>query len=328
LIPFVAPGSGSKLRREGDLLVSEADERFPVVAAIPRFVASEGYASSFGLQWTLHRETQLDSRTGKPISRERLERCLGQPLSSLRGVDVLEAGCGAGRFTELLVAAGAGVHAVDLSHAVEANRANVGDHANYVVAQADILELPFPSGSFDVTLCLGVLQHLPNPEQGIEALWTRVKPGGLLVIDHYRGGLRPTIGRWTRLSTLYRLFLRRLPPQRAKRITDAMVDLFFPLHWTFRRSRLAQIALNRFTGCPLYYDLLPDLSEDQHREWSRLDAFDTLTDRYKHLRTAAQIRTTLTALGGSEVWAVEAGNGVEARARKPRSSNDGGVATT
>jgi len=317
LIPYVSPRDGSKLCQEGDVLVSETSHRFPVVGGIPRFVESEAYSASFGLQWTVHSETQLDSRTVTAISRDRLESCLGAPLSSLRGANVLEAGCGAGRFTELLVAAGADVHAIDMSVAVDANRLNLGAHSNYAVAQADILGLPFPPDSFDVVLCLGVLQHLPSPERGIESLWTRVRPGGLLVIDHYRWDLRQMAGKLTRLATLYRLILKRLPPQRAKRITDAMVDFFFPLHWALRRVPLAQIALNRVSATPFYYDLYPELSEKQHREWSRLDAFDVLTDYYKHLRTVGQIRRFLTGLGAHEVWAAKGWNGVQARARKP-----------
>jgi len=313
----VSPDDGSKLQRDGDVLLSESGQRFPVVGEIPRFVESEAYAASFGLQWTVHSETQLDSRTNTAISRERLERCLGSPLSSLRGKDVLEAGCGAGRFTELLVAAGAEMHAIDLSVAVDANRQNVGEQSNYTVAQADILKPPFPPDAFDVVFCVGVLQHLPSPERGIASLWTRVKPGGLLVIDHYRWDLRQLVGRLTRLTTVYRMILTKIPPQRAKRITDAMVDRFFPLHWAFRRVRLAQIALNRVSPAPFYFDTYPELSQAQHLEWSRLDAFDLLTDHYKHRRTVAQIRATLTGLGGQEVVAVAAGNGVEARARKP-----------
>ena len=51
------------------------------------------------------------------------------------GGSLLEAGCGAGRFTELMVDAGAFVHAFDLSSAVEANRHNIGDQPNYRVDQ-------------------------------------------------------------------------------------------------------------------------------------------------------------------------------------------------
>jgi 2-polyprenyl-3-methyl-5-hydroxy-6-metoxy-1,4-benzoquinol methylase len=318
LIPFVSPGDGSKLRREDDVLISESNERFPIIGDIPRFVLSESYAAAFGLQWKLHARTQLDSRTGHPISRERLQTCLGAPVGSLRGLDVLEAGCGAGRFTELTVAAGAQVHAVDLSQAVEVNRANVGSHDNYAVAQADMRALPFPPASFDVVLCLGVLQHLPSPEQGIRDLWAMVKPGGRLVIDHYRLDLRQGIGLLTRLATFYRLVLRELPPGVAKRITDRATDAFFPLHWRFRDSRIAQVVLNRVTPCPFFYSDLPELSRDEHHEWSRLDAFDALTDRYKHLRTVGQIRRFLTSLDSEEVWAAKGWNGIQARARKRR----------
>jgi 2-polyprenyl-3-methyl-5-hydroxy-6-metoxy-1,4-benzoquinol methylase len=324
LIPFVSPGSSCELQRDGDFLVSDAGERFPIVNDIPRFVQSESYAAAFGLQWKLHARTQLDSHTGRPISRDRLASCLGEPVESLRGLEVLEAGCGAGRFTELLVGAGAQVHAVDLSQAVEVNRTNVGSQQNYVVAQADMRVLPFPPASFDLVLCLGVLQHLPSPEQGIKDLWAMVKPGGHLVIDHYRMDPRQALGKLTRLSTVYRLILRELSPARAKRITDRATDAFFPLHWTFRDSHVAQVVLNRVTPCPFYYAIFPEMTRDEHLEWSKLDTYDMLTDRYKHQRTVGQIRRFLTGLGAQEVWAVKGANGVQARARKPLSSSPAG----
>jgi 2-polyprenyl-3-methyl-5-hydroxy-6-metoxy-1,4-benzoquinol methylase len=93
------------------------------VNSIPRF-AEAGYVQSFGLQWNEYRNTQLDSFNGTSISKNRLERLLGGPLNILKGKEILEAGCGAGLFTEVMLAAGANVFAVDLSQAVEANYAN------------------------------------------------------------------------------------------------------------------------------------------------------------------------------------------------------------
>src|SRR5688500_14453813 len=77
--------------------------RWLVRNGIPRFVAGNSYATSFGVQWNRYPRTELDSFTGKSYSRDRLERCLGAPLESLRGKVVLECGSGAGRFTELLI---------------------------------------------------------------------------------------------------------------------------------------------------------------------------------------------------------------------------------
>jgi SAM-dependent methyltransferase len=315
MIDFVSPHSGARLQPDaaGDALVSEAGERVPIVRGIPRFVSSDGYAQAFGLQWNRHARTQLDSHTGARLSQLRLERCAGMPLARFAGRRVLEAGCGAGRFTELLVRAGALVHAIDLSAAVEANRRNVGAQANYVVAQADIRALPFPPEAFDVVLCLGVLQHTPSPEASIAALWRMVAPGGLLVIDHYAW----TLSRLTKLGPLYRMILKRLPAARAQRISDALVDAFFPLHWAVRRVPPLQMLLSRVSPCLAYCHTVPALTREQHEDWCRLDTFDELTDHYKRLRTVAQIRRALEALGAGAIAAARRGNVVEARCRKP-----------
>src|SRR5678815_5358153 len=99
----------------------------PIINNIPRFVCSENYASAFGRQWNKFRKTQLDSHTGTTISKDRLQRCLGGSLDVIKGKSVLEVGCGAGRFTEIMLKTGARVFACDLSSAVEANYENCHD---------------------------------------------------------------------------------------------------------------------------------------------------------------------------------------------------------
>ena len=312
MVGFVDPRTGKQLRRDGDSLTNDEGARYPIVDGVPRFVTPDNYAAAFGLEWTIHSRTQLDSHTKSNISAQRLERCLGQPLSSLAGKRVLEAGCGAGRFTELMVGAGAFVHSIDLSVAVEANRKNIGERPNYVVAQADLRTPPFPENTFDVVVCLGVLQHTPSPEESVRALWRMVAPGGLLVIDHYTW----TLSHVTKLAPVYRRALLRLKPERAKQVTDAMTRAFFPLHWRVRKLRPAQMLLSRVSPCLVYFDAFPELSYEQHFEFTRLDTFDHLTDYYKHLRTRGQIERLLRDLGAEEVTASYGGNGVEARARK------------
>ncbi len=119
--------------RHPDNLLSQTEETmrcdagctYPIIDGVPRFAAIDNYASAFGEQWKRYRKTQLDSYTGLPISESRLQRCLGDELwSELAGKQILEAGCGAGRFTEVLLDREANVTSIDLSDAVSANSEN------------------------------------------------------------------------------------------------------------------------------------------------------------------------------------------------------------
>ncbi len=320
MVPFVDPVTAQPLARRDDDLVAEAGARYPIERGVPRFVPTEAYAAGFGHEWSLHAKTQLDSHTGRPYSRERLERCLGAPVASTSGKKVLEAGAGAGRFTELLVAAGALVHVIDLSTAVEVNRSNIGPAPNFRIAQADLTAPPFPPASFDLVLCLGVLQHTPYPEVGMAALWRMVAPGGMLVLDHYTW----SAARATKLDALLRPIINRLPPERAKRLTDGIVTCLFPLHWalrdvTVRGVQLPQMLLGRISPLHFYYRRYPEMSREEHLDLSRLDTFDHLADRYKRLRTGGQIEAALGALGATEIAVWKGGNGIEARCRRPPS---------
>ena len=70
---------------------------------IPRFVPSESFASSFGLQWNAFRKVQLDSYTNTNMSEDRVKTAIPMPLESIKGLRILEVGSGAWRFTEILL---------------------------------------------------------------------------------------------------------------------------------------------------------------------------------------------------------------------------------
>jgi len=110
LVSGVQRGDGSV--REGKLVCRVCGIHYPVIDGIPRFVFAETYADSFGYQWSIHRKTQLDSYTGLPISRNRLFTVSGWS-EHLEGERILEAGSGAGRFTEVLLQTGADVFSFD-----------------------------------------------------------------------------------------------------------------------------------------------------------------------------------------------------------------------
>jgi 2-polyprenyl-3-methyl-5-hydroxy-6-metoxy-1,4-benzoquinol methylase len=288
--------------------------QFPVVRSIPRFVGASSYADHFGAQWNHYRLTQLDSHTGVPITENRMHRCIGEDLwNDLSGKSVLECGCGAGRFTEVLLKQGATVTSIDLSAAVDANAINCPVNPQHRIAQADILNLPFTAQAFDVVFCLGVVQHTPNPEQTIKHLYEKVIPGGTLVIDHYQWDW----AWYTRTAPLVRILLKRLPPARSLAITSSMVKTLLPLFKWAADKPLIWSLFSRLFPLWTYYRIIPELPENAQREWAMLDTHDALTDYYKHFRTPDQIRQHLEQLGGKDIWINSDGYIVEARCRRP-----------
>jgi SAM-dependent methyltransferase len=312
MIPFVSPKTGQPLKPHEGNLLSDSGEKYSIVKSIPRFVPADNYASAFGLQWKTFSKTQHDKYDQSSLSKDRLERCLGFPLRELKGKTLLEVGSGSGRFTELLVDAGALVHSVDLSVAVEANKENIGDKENFIIAQASVYELPFPKGSFDFVLCIGVIQHTPSPEKTIKALWEMVAPGGKIIIDHYRWRL----SYYFNTKPLWRNYMKRLPPEKSMAKIKKYVSFFFPLHWKYRNNKIASWLLHRISPLIEYIKVFPERDYQWHYELSLLDTYDSLTDYYKHLRTEKSIFNTLKKLGATNIEVWRGGNGVEARAIK------------
>ena len=119
---------------------------------------------------------------------------------------VLEVGCGSGEFSERLVAAGIDVVALDQSERmVELTRAR-GVEAHL----ADVQQLPFSDGAFDVSVANFMLYHVPDLERGLAELARVLRPGGRLVAA--TNGIRQLAEVWElvgrNLSDRRRLFMR------------------------------------------------------------------------------------------------------------------------
>ena len=314
------PESNEELNREKDSFLSKSKKRYEIINDIPRFVDDSNYTDAFGVQWNHFRKTQLDSYSKFSLSERRLKRCLGDNLfSSLKGEFVLEAGCGAGRFTEVLLNNDANVASIDMSNAVEANQENFPQNEHHLIAQADICKLPFMKEQFDIVICLGVVQHTKSPEQTLKALYEQVKPGGWLIVDHY-------VFSWSYatqiIKILFRSILKRIDPKRAFIITGYLVKVFLPLHRLGRRSRVWQAIMGRLTPVVSYYNDFPELSDELQKEWALLDTHDNLTDYYKHLTTKRKFEYSMKELGMDNVECWSAGIGVEGRGKKQINSTN------
>ena len=209
ILKCLACGAVAVQKRERGWSCDACAAEYPIVGGVARFVSSEHYVGSFGFQWNTFAKSQLDSANGTTRSRDAFEEKTGWTVASLRGQRVLDAGCGMGRFAEVCADAGADVHAIDLSRAVEAAARNLGGRPNVAFYQADIMNLPFPDGTFDAIYSIGVLHHTPDTRRAFLSLTRLLKPGGRIAIWVYSTKLRLMFG-----GELLRLVTPRLP-QRA-----------------------------------------------------------------------------------------------------------------
>lgn len=239
---YIDPKSGDKLvekinSNNQSYLSSNSGVSYPIIKGIPRILRDfNNYSSAFGEQWIKWRKTQLDSYTNTTISSDRLYRCVGDDIlnrfkNSKDPLHVLEVGCGAGRFTEILLKfPSIRLTSIDLSSAVEANAQNFPQNSNHRIIQTDLLELPFELMKFDIVICLGVIQHTPKPENSIKKLYEQVKPGGDLVIDHYTFD----ISRITKITAnILRPIIKRVSGKNRFYIIETLVNIFFPKHRPF-----------------------------------------------------------------------------------------------
>ena len=300
---YVNPVTGLPLWAEGDLLVDGHGGRFPVIAGIPHFSDIENYTNSFGRQWNEFRATQIDREgiAAEP-SKTRFEAETGWRTEDLAGLDILEVGSGAGRFSRVLLeTTTANLYSVDYSSAVKANWHNnrkIGG-CRFHLSQASIYELPFPDNRFDKVFCLGVLQHTPDFEASVRALVSKAKPGCEIVVDFY-----PIRGFWTKLHAKYLLrpITRRMSYERLLKLIDRYADRLIAASYFLQRNRLS--ALRRFLPVVDIFGTLPQgLNHQQLREWVILDTFDMFSPAYDNPQRVLKVAQMFERAGASVSFA-------------------------
>ncbi|MBM4300093.1 MAG: methyltransferase domain-containing protein [Deltaproteobacteria bacterium] len=271
-------------------------QQYPIIRYVPRFVPAENYADNFGFQWNKFRQTQLDSHSKLPLSRERFFVSSALTPEDLTGKTVLDVGCGAGRFAEVALQCGAKLVALDYSSAVDACWLNLGPHPGLNVVQGDIYQLPFKPGSFEVTYCLGVLQHTTDVKMAFMALPAQLKPGGRLVVDIYRQAL------WHYFWPKYwlRPLTKCLAQDRLFALVQLMVKYFLPISLVIGRIPRLGHKLRYLVPVANHEPDWP-LTPQQIREWAILDTYDMLAPVYDQPQSAATLLSWFMEAGLSNV---------------------------
>ncbi len=227
---------------------------------------------------------------------------------NLEGERILEAGSGAGRFTEALLQTGAEVYSFDFSNAVEANQINNGHMPNLHLFQSDIFNIPLPKESFDKVICLGVLQHTPEPKRSFIELSRYVRPGGELVVDVYKS---------TFISLLHWKYLLRPVTKRMKKeslykLVTLLVPIILPLskfmRMLFGRAGARLLPIVEYT----YLGLPPEINN----EWAILDTFDMYSPAHDHPQSLRTVKKWFSEAGFTDAVVQYGPSGIVGRAKK------------
>lgn len=282
---------------------------YPIVRGIPRFVPHEHYAASFGYEWNRFPRVQFEAENvGRPMAGHTTrmwEIITGQ--RDLAGQHVVEFGCGAGRFLDVVRSRGGRPVGLDMSVAVDVARRNLDDDPNVLIVQGDVLHPPFAESIFDGGYTIGVLHHTPEPALGLRMMAAAVRAGGWVACCVYpREGLYayPSVARWRRLFNR----MQRLGYRPAVWYSLAAT---YAIHPAYR-------LLNRLPGGRrvtrwLDRELLPVVHLPDAR-WRFLDIFDAVSPSIASTHVKGEVYAWMQQAGCDEIsvtaWCETALNGV------------------
>ena len=102
-------------------------------------------------------------------------------IANLKGKRVLDVGCGGGILSESMFFKGADVVGIDLGekalNVAKLHQLESGAKVDYQYIAVEQLAAQQP-GSFDIVMCMEMLEHVPNPASIVTACAQIVKPGG------------------------------------------------------------------------------------------------------------------------------------------------------
>ncbi|MBL7196528.1 MAG: methyltransferase domain-containing protein [Candidatus Omnitrophica bacterium] len=139
------------------------------------------------------------------------------PKSIFEGSDMLglDVGCGSGADLIYMSQKGLKMVGIDVTDSVTVAFNNTKGVKNIEVIQANIYNMPFKEGAFDLVYSFGVLHHLSDPEKVFREIVKLLKNNGTVIICVYEKFThRSMVERGVlRLVGLFRRVTSRLPPK-------------------------------------------------------------------------------------------------------------------
>lgn len=195
-----------------------------------------------------------------------------------------DAGCGTGRWADLVARRVGRIHCIDASErALAVARRSLAGHRNVELHHASVADLPFADRSMDFGYSLGVLHHVPDTRAALAACARKLKPGApFLAYLYYAFDNRP---RWFRAvwraSDVGRRVVSRMPHSLRYATSQAIAaSVYWPLA---RTARLLEAAGASVDNLPLA------VYRDRTFYAMRTDALDRFGTRVEQRFTRAEI---------------------------------------
>lgn len=287
----------------GELISDRGQHIYPIVRGVPRFLQSEGYTDSFGIEWKRWSRIQFEAENrGRPLEGHTTR--MFETITRFSGTDlanklVLEFGCGGGRFLDVVRSKGGIAVGIDMSEAVEPARENFENDPDVLIVQGDVLNPPFKSSTFDFGYSIGVLHHTPDPESGLKQLARLVKSGGKVACCVYEKGSfydYPSVRAYRKgVARLRSLVGIKLATRLALWYAVFAATVLHYLFWLPRRTPVLRRFI-RYLGKYVVVELpLKDL------KWRILDIFDAITPTFASTHTGDEIRRWFEASECTEI---------------------------
>lgn len=283
-------------------LRSASGVSYPIVRGVPRFVARQKYAASFGWEWGRWPRVQFESENiGRPMAGHTTRmwdritgtvEALGE--EQVRGRTIVDFGCGPGRFLDVVRRKGGMAVGIDLSDAVDAARNNFADDPNVLIVQGDLLRPPFRIGCFDGGFSIGVLHHTPDPRQGVNALARSVRENGWVACCVYPKGDfydYASVRRFRKIHHALSGTFEYLPALLYSYLAAYVIAPLFRFLKAFGLRRAVEAIEQKWIVSLWLKD----------PQWRVLDTFDAITPQIATTHTEQEVAEWLTAAGCESV---------------------------
>lgn len=119
----------------------------------------------------------------------------------IKGLKILDTGCGTGFISRLFIDNGGKVYSVDFS-ANALNKAREYHKSKLSLLQGDVFILPFKAHSFHIIVANDLIEHLYDGEEFLREVYRVLKPGGRFIINTDNARYQRILGWYVKLRAV------------------------------------------------------------------------------------------------------------------------------